>query len=78
MEAVIESARRRIPDERPWAAFVEEVLASELESDMRLLESRRPRRSIDSVRWVWRVSRTWMWMGNDCERVRVCGAMVRN
>lgn len=79
MEDVMESARRRIPDERAWAAFVvEEALVSEAESDMRLLERSRPRRSIDSVRWVWRASRPWMWTGNDCERVSVCGAMVRN
>lgn len=78
MEDVKESARRCIPDERAWAAFAAEALASEPESDMRLLERSRPRRSIDSVRWVWRVSRTWMWTGKDCERVSVCGAMVRN
>lgn len=49
----MESARRRIPDERAWAAFVvEEALASEAESHMRLLVRSRPRRSIDSVRWV--------------------------
>lgn len=78
MEDVIESERRRIPDERAWAAFAEEALASEPESDMRLLESSKPRRSIDSVRWVWRASRTWTWTGNDGERVSVCGAMVRN
>lgn len=78
MELEMESARRRSPDESAcaWLAVNDEASASA--SDGLLLDRRRPSRSMDSVRCVWRVSSAWMWMGYAWERVSVCCAMVRN
>lgn len=78
MELEMESARRRSPEESAcaWLAVDDEASASA--SDDLLFDRRRPSRSMDSVRCVWRVSSAWMWMGNACERVSVCCAMVRN
>lgn len=60
MELVMESARRRSPDESACAWLAVDDEASVSASDDLPLDRRRPRRSMDSVRCVWRVSSAWM------------------
>ena len=78
MEEEMESARRRRPEERDCAVLLTVGASMPPGVGGLLLARRRPRRSIDSLRWVWTVSRAWMWMGTECERVSAWGGIVLN